>query len=129
MYPKKSRGGGGGEGPCTIRNYLYKTTTIGMDTYLNNKDNHLLNIARDHDRSKKTMSTHHQAARYSQELSPPEVEVVENESTTSYAHRVKLEAKHQASKKLKSKWEEKPLHGQYPKRTKEKDVDQDQTHH
>jgi len=34
----------------------------------------------------------------------------------------------QALEQLKSKWEEKPLHGQYPKRTKEKDVDQDKTH-
>ena len=53
--------------------------------------------------------------------------MVENESTTSYARRVKLKAKHQALEQLKSKWEEKLLHGQYPKRTKEKDVDQDQT--
>ena len=42
--------------------------------------------------------------------------------------RGKLKAKYQALEQLKSKWEEKPLHGQYPKRTKEKDVDQDKTH-
>ena len=33
-----------------------------------------------------------------------------------------------ALEQLKSKCKEKPLHGHYPKRTKEKDVDQDKTH-
>ena len=106
----------------------YKTTTIGLNTHLNNKDDYLLKIARDHDRGKKTMSIHHQAGKYGRELSLPEAEVVENEPATTYARRVKLKAKHQALEQLKSKWEEKPLHGQYPKRTKEKNVDQDKTH-
>ena len=38
------------------------------------------------------------------------------------------ESQTQSFRKIKSKWEEKPLHCQYPKRTKEKDVDQDKTH-
>ena len=82
----------------------YKTTTIGLNTYLSNKDDSLLKIAKDHDRGKKTMSIHHQAAKYWQDLSLPEAQV-----------RVKLKAKHQALEQLKSKWEEKHLHGQYPK--------------
>lgn len=117
----------GGRGLVQLE-ITYKTTTIGLNTYLNNKDDYLLKIARDHDRGKKTMSIHHQAAKYGRELSLPEAEVAENEPATTYARRVKLKAKHQALEQLKSKWEEKPLHGQYPKRTKEKDVDQDKTH-
>ena len=35
-------------------------------------------------------------------------------SQPRYARRVKLKAKHQALEELKSKWEAKPLHGQYP---------------
>ncbi|PFX28567.1 hypothetical protein AWC38_SpisGene6722 [Stylophora pistillata] len=85
-------------------------------------------MGRGHDRGKKTMSIHHQAAKYGQELNLPEAEVIENEPTTNYVRGVKLKAKHQALEQLKSKWEEKPLHGQCPKRTKEKNVDQDQTH-
>ena len=54
--------------------------------------------------------------------------MVKNEPTTSYAQRVRVKAKHQALQQLKSKWEERPLHGQYPKRTKEKAVDQDKSH-
>ena len=36
--------------------------------------------------------------------------------------------KHQVLDQIKSIWEEKPLHGQYLKGTKEKDVDQGKTH-
>ena len=117
----------GGRGLVQLE-ITYKTTTIGLNTHLNNKDDNLLKIARDHDSGKKTMSIHHQAEKYGRELSLPEAEVVENEPATDYARRVKLKAKHHALEQLKSKWEEKPLHGQYPKRTKEKDVDQDKTH-
>ena len=94
----------------------YKTTTIGLNTYLDNKEDYLVKIAKDRDRGKKTMSIHHQAAKYRREPSLPEAEVLENEPTTSYARRVKLKAKYQALEQLKSKWEERPLHGQYPKR-------------
>ena len=63
----------------------YKTITIGLNRYLNNKEDFLLKIAKDYDRGKKTMSIHHQAAKYARELSVPEAEVVENEPTTSCA--------------------------------------------
>lgn len=103
----------------------YKTTKIGFNTYLNNRDDYLgiMTAA-----SKRTMSNYHQAAKYGRELTLPEAEVMENEPGTSYARKVKLNAKHQVLEQLKSKCEEKPLHGQYPKRTKEKDVDHDRTH-
>ena len=83
----------GGRGLVQLE-ITYKTTTIGLNTYLNNKDDYLLKTARDHDRSNKTVSIHHQAAKYGRELSLSEAEVVENEPATSYARirRVKLKA-------------------------------------
>ena len=95
-----------------------KTTTIGLNTYLNNKDDYLLKIARENDRGKKTMSIHHQAAKYGGELSLPGDEDAENEPATTYAQRVKLKAKHQALEQLKSKWEEKPFAWSVPKKNK-----------
>ena len=71
----------GGRGLVQLE-ITYKTTTIGLNTYLNNKDDNLLKIARDHDSGKKTMSIHHQAEKYGRELSLPEAEVVENEPAT-----------------------------------------------
>ena len=49
-----------------------KTTTIALNTYLKNKDDYLLKIARDHDCGKKTMFIHHQAAKDGREPSLPE---------------------------------------------------------
>ena len=68
----------GGRGPVQLE-ITYKTTTIGLNTYLNNKDDYLLKIAMDHDRGKKTMSIHHQAAKYERELS------LANEPAASYS--------------------------------------------
>ena len=47
---------------------------------------------------------------------------------TTYARRTKATAKHQGRQLLRSKWESKALHGKYPQRVKQADVDQDKTH-
>ena len=52
---------------------------------------------------------------FRRELNLPEVLEPENEVPTGYARNVKQIAKH--------KWEEKSMHGHYPKRVNEKDVD------
>lgn len=57
------------------------------------------------------------------ELNLPEVLEPENEVLTIYARNVKQKAKHQAQDQLKQKKEDKSMHGQYPKRVNEKDVD------
>ena len=67
----------GGRGLVQIET-SHKIATIGLNTYLKNKDDHLLKIARDHDRSKKNISMYYQTAKYSEELSLPETEMVEN---------------------------------------------------
>ena len=79
----RRKAGGRGRGQLAT-----KTTTIALNTYLNNKGDYLLKIARDHDREKKTIPIHHQAAKYGRELTLPE-----------------------ALEQLKSKWKEKPLYG------------------
>ena len=47
---------------------------------------------------------------------------------TSQARNLKRSAKQEGVKKIKERWEGYPLHGQYPKRSKQADVDQDKTH-
>ncbi|XP_044182725.1 uncharacterized protein LOC122963360, partial [Acropora millepora] len=64
---------------------------------------------------------------FRRELNLPEVLEAENEAPTVYARNVKQKAKHQAQVQLKQKWEDKSMHGQYPKRVNEKDVDQQMT--
>ena len=53
----------------------------------------------------------------------PDLESADNESATAYAKRAKTNAKQQAQVKISQKWEEKSLHGKYPTRVKEADID------
>ena len=52
---------------------------------------------------------------------------MENETITKYARRVKQKAKHLGQLQMRRTWEEKPMHGKYPKRTKDADVDEVKT--
>ena len=47
---------------------------------------------------------------------------------TLQARNLKRRAKQEGLKKMKKRWEGKPLHGQYPKRSKQADVDQEKAH-
>ena len=84
-------------------------------------------IAKEHEKAKKKYSVASQATVFRRELNLPEVLELENEFPTVYARNVKQKAKHQAQVQLKQKWEDKSMHGQYPKRVNEKDVDYQMT--
>ena len=116
----------GGRGLVQLE-LTYKTTTIGLDTYLTSTEDPLLQLVKHHEGRKKLYSTKKEAAKFKQELNIPETPARENEATTKYARRVKQKAKHQGQLQLRKTWEEKPMHGKYPKRTKEADVDQEKT--
>ena len=47
---------------------------------------------------------------------------------TLQARNLKRSAKQEGVKKIKERWEGNPLHGHYPKRSKQADVDQEKTH-
>ncbi|CAH3171450.1 unnamed protein product [Porites evermanni] len=66
--------------------------------------------------------------KFSRELGVPAIPPAEDEENTSYACRTKAMAKHQGRQQFRSKWESKALHGEYPQRVKQADVDQDKTH-
>ena len=64
---------------------------------------------------------------FRRELNLSEALEPENEVPTVYAKNVQKKAKHQAQVQLKQKWEDKSMHGQYPKRVNEKDLDHQMT--
>ena len=101
-------------------------TTIGLDTYLKSKEDALLKIARKH-KQKKKYSIIKQATKYKNQLNVPKVPRSDGDKATSYAKNVKKKAKEAAQKQLKEKWKEKEMHGQYPKRLEERDVDLQQS--
>ena len=66
--------------------------------------------------------------KFSRELGVPAIPPAEDEANTTYARRIKVKAKHQGRQQLRSNWEAKALHGKYPQRVEQADVDQDKTH-
>ena len=106
----------------------YKTTTIGLDKYLQETQDTLLHFVKDHDNKRSLYSISRQSTKFSRELEMPAIPSAENETCTTYARKTKAKAKHQGRQQLRSKWESKALHGKYPQRVKQADVDQDKTH-
>ena len=101
----------------------YKTTT----TYLENLDDPLLKLVNQHEQSRKSYLIKKYSDKFKKELNVEEIARKNNKSVTKLAKRVKQHAKSQALDNMKQKWESKAIHGQYPSRIKEADVDFKQT--
>ena len=99
----------GGRGLIQIET-TYKTTTIGVATYLEKSDDPLLKLVNQHEESRKSYSIKKYADIFKK-----------------LAKRVKQHTKSQAPDNIKQKWESKAMHGQHPSRIKEADVDFKQT--
>ena len=106
----------------------YKSTTIGVDKYLQKTQNTLLHFVKDHDNRKSLYFISRQSMRFSRGLGVPAIPPAEDEANTTYARITKAKAKHQGCQQLRSTWKSKALHGKYPQRVKQADVDQDKTH-
>ena len=124
--------GSGSPPPCTTEGgrgliqleLSYKTTTIGLDKYLRPGDVGHPPPLRQRPWLREILVDSRQSMKFSRELGVPAIPPAENKGNTTYASRTKAEAKHQ----LRSKWESKPLHGKYPQRVKQANVDQNKTH-
>ena len=106
----------------------YKTTVIGLDTYIQNNYDWMIQLVNQHERNKKLHSVTKEAQRYRRELNLDDNDNVEATTPTKAAKSSKGKAKQEILKGMLNHWQEKPLHGQYPKRTKEAHVDQEKTH-
>ena len=123
LYLPRSDGGRG----LVQLELSFKTTTIGLDTYLSNTNDQLLSIVKSHDSKKKLFSIKKDATKFKKELNVPEMPSKENETSTVYARRTKTKAKSLGLEVLMTNWKDKALHGKYPKRISEADVDYHQT--
>jgi len=81
----------------------YKTTSIGLDKYLQETQDILLHFVKDHQRSLYYISS--QSMKFSREHEVPAISHVEDEASTTYPHKTKAKAKHQGRQQLRSKWE------------------------
>ena len=67
------------------------------------------------------------AEQFKQELDLTIPDKQAEETTTKYAKKTKQMARNKTQEKLAKQWEDKALHGRYPKRIKEADVDHHKT--
>ena len=104
----------------------YKSTTIGLDKYLQETQETLLHFVKDHDDRKSLYFISRQSMKFSRGLGLPAIPPAEY--YTTYARITKAKAKHQGCQQLRSTWKSKAIHGKYPQRVKQADVDQDKTH-
>ena len=117
MYLPRRIGGRG----LTKLETAYKSTTIGLETYLRNTDDALLQLVLQHETKKKLYSIQKEAAKFRREFEAPNLDRAANERVTKFAWRVKQKVKQQAEGVVVKQWEEKELHGRYPKRIREAD--------
>ena len=103
----------------------YKSTTISLDEYLEETQDTLRHFVKDHDDRKSLNFISRQSMKFSRELGVPAIPAAEDDT---YARRTKATAKPQGRQLLRSKWESKALHGKYPQRVKQAEVDQYKTH-
>ena len=113
MYLLRSEGGRG----LIQLQTAYKRATIGLDTYLNTKNDPLLVIAKEPEKktNKQRKKCPYLARLQFSIFNLLETLEPENEALTVYARKVRQKARCHAQDQLKIKWEDKPMHGQYQK--------------
>ena len=98
----------GGRGMIQLELSL-KTTTIGLQKYLETSKDWMLQLVNIHEQGKKMHS-------------------IKKDTCTLQAKNLKKKAKQEGLKNIQENWGSKPLHGQCPKRSQQADVDKDKTH-
>ena len=124
LYIPRSEGGRG----LIQLELSYKTCTIGLDAYLAKTKDPLMNIVRQHEARKKLYSVTKEAESFKKHVGMRDITPKEIEEPTTYAKRVKKAAKEQGKQQLEMSWRDKAMHGKYPKRVNDADVNKDQTH-
>ena len=117
----------GGRG-LTQLELAYKTTTMGLNVYLEQTEDKLLKLVHKHVNNKKLYSVSKDASKIKSKSEVHNLSRNDSEPITKFAKRIKQETKENLQKKMRQTWEEKPIYGQYPTRVNKPDVDQEKTH-
>ena len=89
----------------------------------NNNSNNNNNNNNNNSNKKKLYSIQKEAEKFRREFEVSNLDRAANKRVTKFARRVKQKVKEQAKDIEVKQWEEKELHGRYPKRIREADVD------
>ena len=124
MYIPRKEGGRG----MTNLEMAYKTTTIGLNSYLRSSGNRTLQAFLQHDKKKKLHSVVKESRKFKFQFDMTQKEIDINTKPTKAAKDIKKKAKNASLEDMEIGWREKALHGMYPLRTKNADVDRGTTH-
>ena len=120
----------GGRGMIQLELSL-ATSTIGVCEYLENTKDWMLKLVLKHERSKKLYSIPKEASKHQRTLGTNTQSSSDEESSgtpTQLAKNAKINAKLEGLKNLTENWEGKALHGKYPARVNDNDVNKTLTH-
>ena len=124
MYIPKKEGGRG----MIYLEMTYKTTTIGLDSYLESSEDRMLHAVLQHEKKKKLHSVVKESKKFKFQLNMAQEEIDTNMKPTKAAKDIKKKAKNASLEDMKKGWREKPLHGKYPLRIDHADVNKTTTH-
>ena len=105
-----------------------KTSIIGMDTYLSNTNDWILKLVKEHEENKRMYSITSDAKKYLNEINLSTDNVSENSASAEKAKQIKAQAKTKTINELKEGWKDKPLHGKYPIRASDPNVNSSLIH-
>ena len=117
----------GGRGLLQLES-SFKTTTIGLQRYLEVTQDWMMQEVSRHESCKTGNSITKKASKFMRELDMNREADILEEDPTKAAKEVKHAAKKEILKKTQDNWEEKFLYGQYPLRANQADVDKQMTH-
>ena len=119
LYLPRKQGGRG----LSQLELSFKISSISLNEYLRINNDWMLKLVLKHESSKKLYSIVKNSIKYSTELNTNNEQLNHNEEPTKRAKYLIKLGKTNGLDALKAKWESKPLHGRYPLRTKDADVD------
>lgn len=122
LYVPRSEGGRG----LVQLEAAYKTATIGLDSYLHHTQDKLLKPILKHENDKRLHSITKEATKFRQYLNMEQRRPTEHhhQSAAQGARAVKITAKNLQKEELNREWKSKPLHGRFPTRLSNGDIDQ-----
>ena len=106
----------------------YKTTTIGLNSYLQYSRDRMLQAVLQHKKKKKLHSVVKESRKFKFKLNMTQEQTEINIKPTKAAKDIQKKAKNASLEDTKKGWREKPLYGKYPLRIDNTNVDRATTH-
>jgi hypothetical protein len=123
LYLKRSQGGRG----LLQAEMSYKLAIIGMNKYLSESKDWMMNCVKTYEAKKKLYSITRKAEEIKQELEYEESTCENLTTAVAAAKAIKNAVKQAALKRLHNNWRQKPLHGKFQQRASNADVNEELT--